>query len=114
MNIRPARSNSVYSSDTSSAKSISLGVASEDKQTRNLVSFTQPKIYQGDIQSLYRLTQLFFDTVAVISWKKIIGELFLKDLRDKSAITVFEVKFGAKILPAYNPLDIKVKKQLQL
>ena len=24
-----------------------------------------------------------------------------------------EVKFGAKILPAYSPLDIKVEKQLQ-
>ena len=27
---------------------------------------------------------------------------------------VCEVKFGAKILPAYSPLDIKVKQQLQL
>ena len=26
----------------------------------------------------------------------------------------FEVKFGAKILPAYSPLDTKVKQQLQL
>ena len=26
---------------------------------------------------------------------------------------VCEVKFGAKILPAYSPLDIKVKQQLQ-
>ena len=25
---------------------------------------------------------------------------------------VCKVKFGAKILPAYNPLDIKVKQQL--
>ena len=27
---------------------------------------------------------------------------------------VCEVKFGAKILPVYSPLNIKVKKQLQL
>ena len=27
---------------------------------------------------------------------------------------VCEVKFGAKILPAYSPLDIRVKQQLQL
>ena len=27
---------------------------------------------------------------------------------------VCKVKFGAKILPAYSPLDIKVKQQLKL
>ena len=37
----------------------------------------------------------------------------LKDVRDRSAIMVCEVKFGAKILPAYSPLGIKVKQQLQ-
>ena len=36
-----------------------------------------------------------------------------KDVRDRSAIMECEVKFGAKILPAYSPLDIKVKQQLQ-
>ena len=30
-----------------------------------------------------------------------------------SAIMVYEVKFGAKILPAYRPLVIKVKQQFQ-
>ena len=37
----------------------------------------------------------------------------LKDVRDRSAIMECEVKFGAKILPLYSPLDIKVKQQLQ-
>ena len=33
----------------------------------------------------------------------------VKGVRSKSAIMVLEIKFGTKILPAYNPLDIKVK-----
>ena len=37
----------------------------------------------------------------------------IKDVRDRSAIMECEVKFGAKILPAYSPLDMKVKQQLQ-
>ena len=36
------------------------------------------KIYQGNFQSLYRMAQLFFDTLAVILRKKseIVGEIF--------------------------------------
>ena len=34
---------------------------------------------------------------------------FFKDVRNRSAIIVYEVKFGTKILPAYSPLEIKVK-----
>ena len=34
---------------------------------------------------------------------------YFKDVRDRSAIMVCEVKFGAKILPAYSALDIKVE-----
>ena len=41
-----------------------------------------------------------------------VGEMF-KDVRDRSAIMVCEAEFGVKILPAYSPLDIKVKHQLQ-
>ena len=33
----------------------------------------------------------------------------VKDVRDRSAIMVCEVKFGAKILLVYSPLNIKVK-----
>ena len=33
----------------------------------------------------------------------------IKDVRDSSAIMVCEVKFGAKILPVYSSLNIKVK-----
>ena len=54
---------------------------SEDKQTRNLVSFDpanfeMSKIYQGNFQSCCRLAQLFLDTSAVILQKraKIVGE----------------------------------------
>ena len=36
-------------------------------------------------------------------------KLGIKDVRDRSAIMVCEVKFGAKILPVYSPLDIKVE-----
>ena len=48
---------------------------SEDKQTRNLVSFDpanfeMSKIYQGNFQSSWRLTQLFRDTSAVILQKE--------------------------------------------
>ena len=32
----------------------------------------------------------------------------VKNVRDRSAIMVCDVKFGAKILPVYSPLDIKV------
>ena len=42
-----------------------------------------------------------------------ISGLIIKDVRDSSAIMVSEVKFGAKILPAYSPLNIKVEYQLQ-
>ena len=38
----------------------------------------------------------------------------IKDVSERSAIMLREVKFGGKILPAYSPLDIKVKQQLQL
>ena len=37
----------------------------------------------------------------------------VKDVYGRSAIKVCEVQFGAKILPAYSPLDIKVKQRLQ-
>ena len=37
----------------------------------------------------------------------------VKNVRDRSAIMECEVKFGTKILPAYSPLDIKVKQQLE-
>ena len=37
----------------------------------------------------------------------------IKDVRDRSIIMVCQVKFGAKILPAYSHLDIRVKQQLQ-
>ena len=40
-------------------------------------------------------------------------QLLFKEVRDRSAIMECEVKFGAKILPAHSPLDIKVKQQLQ-
>ena len=33
----------------------------------------------------------------------------VKHVRDRSAIMVCKIKFGAKILPVYNPLNIKVK-----
>ena len=33
--------------------------------------------------------------------------LHFKDVLDRSAIMVCKVKFGAKILPAYSPLDMK-------
>ena len=36
-------------------------------------------------------------------------QAIIKDARDRSAIMECEVKFGAKILPVYSPLDIKVK-----
>ena len=39
---------------------------------------------------------------------------YLKDVRDRGAIMVCKVKFGAKILHAYSPLDIKVKQQLSI
>ena len=37
------------------------------------------------------------------------GKAWIKDVRDRSAIMVCQVKFGAKILPVYSPLNIKVK-----
>ena len=37
----------------------------------------------------------------------------LRDVRNRSTIIVCEVKIGAKILPTYSLLDIKVKQQLQ-
>ena len=42
-----------------------------------------------------------------------IPRLTIKDVRNRSAIMVCEIKFGAKIFPAYSPLDMKVKQQLQ-
>ena len=33
----------------------------------------------------------------------------IKDVLDRSAIMVCDVKFGARILPAYSPLNIKVE-----
>ena len=61
--------------------SVSIGILSEDKQTRNLVSFDpanfeMSKIYQGNFQSSCCLAQLFPDTSAVILRKKseIVGE----------------------------------------
>ena len=36
-------------------------------------------------------------------------QMSLKDILDRSAIMVCEVKFGAKILPVYGPFNIKVK-----
>ena len=42
-----------------------------------------------------------------------IRNLSFKGVPDRSAIMVCEIKSGAKILPAYSPLDIKVKQQLQ-
>ena len=41
-----------------------------------------------------------------------IGNRNLKDAATGASLW-YEVKFGAKILPAYSPLDIKVKQQLQ-
>ena len=38
-------------------------------------------------------------------------KITFKDVRDRIAIMVCEVKCGAKILPPYSPLDIKVKQQ---
>ena len=35
--------------------------------------------------------------------------LSVKDVRDRSAIMVCEIKFGAKILSVYSPVNIKVK-----
>ena len=48
---------------------------SEDKQARHLVSFEpanfeMSKMYQGNLQSLCRLAQLFLNTSAVISKRK--------------------------------------------
>ena len=37
-----------------------------------------------------------------------------KDVRDRSAIMVCEIKFGAKILPVYSPLNKKVKLQVSV
>ena len=39
--------------------------------------------------------------------------MLFKDVRDRSTIMVSEVKFDGKIMPAYSPLDINVKQQLQ-
>ena len=47
----------------------------------------------------------------MVGYEKALGAV--KDLRDRSAIMVCEVNFGAKILPAYSSLNIKVKQQLQ-
>ena len=54
---------------------------SEDKQTRNLVSFDptnfeMSKLYQGNFQSSCRLAQLILDTSAAILQKKskIVGD----------------------------------------
>ena len=35
--------------------------------------------------------------------------LLFKDVRDRSAIMVCDVKFGAEMFPAYSPFDIKVE-----
>ena len=74
----------------STAKLISLvrGVYwSEDKQEPHLVSFDpanfeMSKIYQGNLQSLCRLAQLFLNALAVISKRKsdIVGEIFFPTL----------------------------------
>ena len=40
---------------------------------------------------------------------KLLVSDFVKDVRDRSAIMVCKVKFGAKILPVYSPFNIKVK-----
>ena len=60
----------------------------KDKQTRNLVSFDtanfeMSKIYQGNVQSLCRLAQLFLNTSAVILQKKseVVGEKFFPVLK---------------------------------
>ena len=37
------------------------------------------------------------------------GIQYFKDVRNRSAIMVCEIKFGTKILPVYSSLDIKVK-----
>ena len=57
---------------------------------------------------------MWYDTILLhVTKPKFLLSLTLKDVRDRSAIMVCEVKFGAKILPVYNSLDIKVKQQLQ-
>ena len=66
--------NSLFILYISTAKPISL-VRSQDKQTRNLVSFDtanfeMSKIYQGNFQFLCSLAQLFLNTTAVIYWKR--------------------------------------------
>ena len=50
---------------------------SEDKQTRNLIrfdpaNFEVTKIYQRDVQSLYRSALLFLDSLAVFYGKRVI------------------------------------------
>ena len=41
-------------------------------------------------------------------------EDWFKDVSDRSAIMVCDVKFGAKILPAYSPLDMKVGSAIRM
>ena len=47
-------------------------------------------------------------TLKTLNWKNLVDNPF-KDVRDRSGIMVCEIKFGAKILPVYSPLNIKVK-----
>ena len=78
--------NSLFVLYISTPKLLSKGVYwSEDKQTRNLVSFDSAnfemsKIYQGNFQCSCCLAQLFLDTSAVISQKnsEIVGENFFQ------------------------------------
>ena len=54
------------------------------------------------------ITPTIIQTVKVKhhNMQAVIERMFpFKDFRDRSAIMVSEVKFGAKIMPAYSPLD---------
>ena len=62
----------------------------------------------------YTRKRIFIDPVGLErNWASLNYVFQVKDVRDRSAIMECEVRFGAKILSAYSPLDIKVKQQLQ-
>ena len=79
--------------------------SSEDTASSSRAFYT--KFNRQSASTLLLKWAAMFSTEEDCNWQEV-----LKDVRDRSTIMVCEVKFGAKILPAYSPLDIKVKQQL--
>ena len=97
--------NSLFILYISTAKPLSLAYWSEEKQSRNLLSFDpasfeMSKIYQGNFQSLCRLAQLFLDTSAVVLRK-----------RAKSLEKIFPSSEHAiwSILLKYQEIDVQIQ-----